>query len=261
MGAAGAIVSLAAGDLTAARAALSAESAGPPTSTARAARSLAEGLLLSLDVPYPSAVARLGQSITAEQQPTGVAPDTPAALVTLAALHGGDPVRARSVIVRAVRSGLEDDPENTVFVTRRHRLLLGWVRMLDGQLSAATSDVTAVADDRRCTGATHCGRRRCRPRSPAAAATAARSKTLVCSDGSACRILMDLFSLLPLGELWVAAARMRQVDRLQHTLDEAFALLESLGNPLLWSVLLHWAGVHVVLLDIPLKRRRRTGRH
>ena len=78
------------------RAALSAESAGPPKSTARAARSLAEGLVLSLDQPFPIAVARLGQSITAEQQSAGVAPDTPAALVTLAALHGGDPVRARS---------------------------------------------------------------------------------------------------------------------------------------------------------------------
>ncbi len=59
---------------------------------------------------------------------------------------------------------------------------------------------------------------------------------------------MDLFSLLPLGELWVAAARMRQVDRLQHTLSEAFALLESLGNPVLWSVPLHWAGVHAGIL-------------
>jgi DNA-binding CsgD family transcriptional regulator len=37
---------------------------------------------------------------------------------------------------------------------------------------------------------------------------------------------------------------MRQVDRLQHPLAEAFALLESLGDPVLWSVPLHWAGVH-----------------
>src|ERR1700724_1899044 len=59
---------------------------------------------------------------------------------------------------------------------------------------------------------------------------------------------IDLFALLPLGELWVAAARMRQVDRLQHTLAEAFALLESLGNPVLWSVPLHWAGVHAGIL-------------
>jgi DNA-binding CsgD family transcriptional regulator len=59
---------------------------------------------------------------------------------------------------------------------------------------------------------------------------------------------MDLFSLLPLGELWIAAARMRQVDRMQHTLSEASALLESLGNPVLWSVPLHWAGVHAGIL-------------
>src|ERR1700754_2636705 len=41
---------------------------------------------------------------------------------------------------------------------------------------------------------------------------------------------------------------MRQVDRLRHTLTEAFALLESLGNPVLWSVPLHWAGVHAGIL-------------
>ena len=248
VGAAGAMVSLAAGDLPAARAALSAESAGPPTSTARAARSLAEGLLLSLEVPYPSAVARLGQSITAEQQPTGVAPDTPAALVTLAALHGGDPVRARSVIGRAVRSALEDSPENTVFVTRRHRLLLGWVRMLDGQLPAATSDVTAVAD-------TTLHRRDALWAAALQTAIARRSgdsgavqKHWYAAMEVLAEYSMDLFSLLPLGELWVAAARLRQVDRLQHTLDEAFALLDSLGNPLLWSVPLHWAGVHAGIL-------------
>ena len=202
VGAAGAIASLAAGDLPAARAALSAESAGPPTSTARAARSLAEGLLLSLEVPYPSAVARLGQSITAEQQPTGVAPDTAAALVTLAALHGGDPVRARSVIGRAVRSAKDDSPENAVFVTRRHRLLLGWVRMLDGQLPAATADVTAVAAD------TDAAPARClvgggaadRDRPPQRRQRRG-AETLVRGDGSACRILDGPFLAAAVGRV------------------------------------------------------------
>src|SRR3977135_1220553 len=55
---------------------------------------------------------------------------------------------------------------------------------------------------------------------------------------------VDLLSLLPVGGLWVAAARMHQLERLQHTLTEAFALLDSLRNPVLWSVPLHWAGVH-----------------
>ena len=246
--ASGTIVSVAAGDLDTARAALSAESAGPPTSTARAARSLAEGLLLSLDQPFPIAVARLGHSITAEQQPPGVAPDTPAALVTLAALHGGDPVRARSVIGRAVRAGGETDTADESFSSHRHRLLLGWVRMLDGQRAAAAADAAATAD-----AALH--RRDALWAAALQTAIARRSgdsgavqKHWYAAVEVLAEYSIDLFSLLPLGELWVAAARMRQVDRLQHTLAEAFALLESLGNPVLWSVPLHWAGVHAGIL-------------
>jgi DNA-binding CsgD family transcriptional regulator len=244
--AAGVIVAVAAGDLDAARAALSAESAGPPTSTARAARSLAEGLLLSLDHPFPIAVARLGQSITTEQGATGVLPDTPAALVALAALHGGDPVRARSVIGRAVRAAGQTDGADESFNSHRYRLLLGWVRMQDGQLAAAAAAATADATLHR------------RDALWAAALQTAIARRSGDSGAiqkywyAAMEVLaeysMDLFSLLPLGELWVAAARMRQVDRLQHTITEAFALLESLGNPVLWSVPLHWAGVHAGIL-------------
>ncbi|RDH74678.1 LuxR family transcriptional regulator [Mycolicibacterium moriokaense] len=244
VGAANAVVSIAAGDVEQARAALNAESAGPPTSTARSAHSLAQGLLLSLDQPFPVAIARLGQAITTEQHLPGVAPDSPAALVTLAALHGGDPVRARSVIGRAVRAGGEDD----AFSAHRHRLLLGWVRMQDGQLNTATADAAAVADV-----ALHR-----RDALWAAALNTAIARRA--GDGGAvakhwyaamevlAEYSVDLYSLLPLGELWVAAARLRQVDRLQHTLDEAFALLASLGKPTLWSVPLHWAGVHAGIL-------------
>ena len=242
--AANTVVSVAAGDAKTARQALSTESAGPPTSTARAAHSLAEGLLLSLDEPFPVAVARLGQAITTEQQQPGVAPDSAAALVTLAALHGGDPIRARSVIGRAVRSGGEDD----AFSVHRHRLLLGWVRMQDGQLGTATADAASVAD-----ATLH--RRDALWAAALNTAIARRS-----GDGGAVQkhwyaaievlaeYSVDLFSLLPLGELWVAAARLRQVDRLQHALDEAFALLTALSNPVLWSVPLHWAGVHAGIL-------------
>ncbi|MBE1551485.1 DNA-binding CsgD family transcriptional regulator [Mycobacterium sp. OAS707] len=246
--AAGAIVLVGAGDADAARSTLTAESAGPPTSTARAARSLAEGLLLSLDQPFPIAVARLGQSIIAEQQSAGVAPDTPAALVTLAALHGGDPVRARSVIGRAVRSGGQLDTADESFNSHRHRLLLGWVHMQDGQLSAAAADVAATA-------ATPLHRRDALWAAALQTAIARRSgdsgavqKHWYAAMEVLAEYSVDLFSLLPLGELWVAAARMRQVDRLQHTLTEAFSLLESLGDPPLWSVPLHWAGVHAGIL-------------
>ena len=168
--------------------------------------------------------------------------------MTLAALHGGDPVRARSVIGRAVRAGSQTDTADESFASHRHRLLLGWVRMQDGQLSAAAADVAATAD-----ATLH--RRDALWAAALQTAIARRSgdsgavqKHWYAAMEVLAEYSMDLFSLLPLGELWVAAARMRQVDRLQHTLTEAFALLESLGNPVLWSVPLHWAGVHAGIL-------------
>jgi DNA-binding CsgD family transcriptional regulator len=240
--AAGAVVLVAAGDAAAARAALDAQSTGPPTSAARAARNVAEGLLMSLDTPFAVSVARLGQAIAGEHPAAGAAPDTPAALLTLAALHGGDPVRARSVITRAVRTGGDD------LFAHRHRLLLGWVRMQDGQLGAANADASAVGE-----AALH----RRDALWAAALRTGIARRT---GDGGALQThwyaamevlaeySVDLLSLLPLGELWVAAARLQQVDRLQHQLDQAFNLLEALGNPVLWSVPLHWSGVHAGIL-------------
>jgi DNA-binding CsgD family transcriptional regulator len=139
-------------------------------------------------------------------------------------------------------------PEDELFVTHRHRLLLGWVRMQDGQLAAAAADVASTAD-----ATLH--RRDALWAAALQTAIARRSgdsgavqKHWFAAMEVLAEYSMDLFSLLPLGELWVAAARMRQVDRLQHTLTEAFALLESLGNPPLWSVPLHWAGVHAGIL-------------
>lgn len=243
VGAAGVVVAFGVGDAESARAALSVDAAGPPTSTARAARSLAEGLVLTLDGPYATAIARLAQSVT-EQTPTMVTPDTPAALVTLAALHGGDPVRARSVIGRAIRAAGEDEG----FVAARHRLLLGWARMQDGRLAAAQADVSAVAD-----GNLH--RRDALWAAALQTAIARRSGDSGAVQKhwhAAMEVLteysIDLYSLLPLGELWVAAARMRQVDLLQQALDDAFELLAALGNPVLWSAPLHWSGVHAGIL-------------
>lgn len=243
---AGTVVQLAVGDAAAARAALSAELAGPPTSTARAARNLADGLLMSLDQPFAVTVARLGQAVTTEQQAAGVAPDTPAALVTLAALHGGDPVRARSVIGRVVRAG---DEGAAAFSAHRHRLLLGWVKMQDGQLASAGADVSAAE------AGTTLHRRDALWAAALRTAIARRSgdsgavqKHWYAAMEVLAEYSIDLYSLLPLGELWVAGARMRRIDRLEHTLGEAFGLLDTLGKPVLWSVPLHWAGVHAGIL-------------
>ncbi|MBO0681314.1 isoniazid response ATPase/transcriptional regulator IniR [Mycolicibacterium sp. S2-37] len=242
--AAATIAALAAGDATAARTSAEVQTAGPPTSTARASRALANGLVLSLDRPYPVVVAQLGQSIGAEARHPGVAPDSPAALVALAALHGGDAARARSVLTRAVRA--EGPAADAIFVTYRHRLLLGWTHMQEGQLQAAAAAVPTGADlhrrDALWAAALQTAVAR-RSGDSGAMQTHWYAATEVLAEYS-----VDLFSLLPLGELWVAAARLRQIDRIRHLVDRAFALLAGLGDPALWSLPLHWAGVHAGIL-------------
>ncbi|MCV7409868.1 isoniazid response ATPase/transcriptional regulator IniR [Mycobacterium florentinum] len=241
VGAAAAIALTATGDLTTARAALRLQDSGPPTMAARSARSLAEGLLLTMDRPYPAAMAKLSQSIAAEQTVSEVIPDSPAALITLAAIHGGDPVRARTVIGRARRPG------GDALFAPRHTLLSGWIKMLDGQLPSASAEVTAAGSG-------------LHPRDALWAAalqtaiarrsgdTGALQKHWYAGMEVLAEYSIDLFALLPLGELWVGAARIRQVEQVRHALDQAFTLLESLGNPILWAIPLHWAGVHAGIL-------------
>ncbi|CAM4465094.1 Spore germination protein GerE [Mycobacterium basiliense] len=243
VGSAAAIALTAAGELTAAQSALHPKDTSPPTMAARAARSLAEGLLLTMDQPYPTAMAKLGQAIAAEQSIREVIPDSPSALVTMVAIHGGDPARARSVIGRALRIDAD-----TVFHSR-HLLLSGWIKMHDGQLPAAAADVAAAGSG------TELHRRDALWAAALQTALARRSgdagalqKHWYAAMEVLAEYSVDLFTLLPLGELWVAAARMRQVDQLDHFLGQAFALLNSLGNPALWSTSLRWAGVHAGIL-------------
>ena len=241
--AAAAIALTATGDAAAAQRALAVPSAGPPTAASRAARSLAEGLLATLEGPYSAAATRLGAAMAADYSAAQVLPDSPAALVTLAALHGGDPVRARSVIARAVRADRDvDDP----LYGHRHRLLLGWTKMQDGQLSAAVADITGIDGTQRRDALWTTALRTALARRGGDAG--ALQKHWYAAMEVLAEYSVDLFSLLPLGELWVASARIGQQDRLAPALEQAFGLLESLGKPLTWSVPLRWAGVHAGIL-------------
>jgi DNA-binding CsgD family transcriptional regulator len=215
--------------------------AGPPTAAARSARSLAEGVLLTVDGSYPAAAPRLGQALAGEQGRSVAMPDSAAALVTLAALNSGDSVRARSVIGRAVRQGREP-----VF-TARHRLLQGWVRMQDGQLATATADADAAAVARGGRDELWVAALRTAVARRSGDAGALQAHWSAGMDTLA-EYSIDLFSLLPLGELWIAAARLRQPERMAGALEQGFAVLTALGNPPAWAPSLHWAGVHAGIL-------------
>ena len=102
---------------------------------------------------------------------------------------------------------------------------------------------------RRCTAATRCGPPRCRRRSPGAAATAVRCRSIGmrrsrCSPNTrwTCSRCCHWASCG-----WPPHGCARSTG-CSTPLTEAFALLESLGNPVLWSVPLHWAGVHAGIL-------------
>ena len=59
---------------------------------------------------------------------------------------------------------------------------------------------------------------------------------------------VDLYSLLPLGELPVGAARLRQEEWVAPYLADARALLARLGEPPLWAAPLHWAGLQAAIV-------------
>jgi DNA-binding CsgD family transcriptional regulator len=77
----------------------------------------------------------------------------------------------------------------------------------------------------------------------------------------ACQVLIgqpvDLYVLLPLGELTVAAARLGEQHRVAEHLAEADRLLERLGDPPLWSLPLHWSRLHAAILAEDLTSARR----
>ena len=247
LSASAAVVFIGVGDLGAAREAAGLNHSGPPTAATRAVRNLAEGLITSIEAGYAPAAIRFGQALTAEQSVGAgalVMPDSGAALATLAALHGGDPTRARNIIGRAV--GHPGEP----FIDRRHRLLLAWIKTQDGQLAAASADLAEF------TGAPALHRRDALWSTALRTAIARRAGDLGAVQkhwNAAQEVLaeysVDLYSLLPLGELWIAAARIGQTGRLAPQIEHAFGLLAALGDPVAWSVPLHWAGVHAGILS------------
>ncbi|SFP18571.1 helix-turn-helix transcriptional regulator [Amycolatopsis rubida] len=169
-------------------------------------------------------------------------PDSPAALAALAGLHAGELALAESVLERALASSVGGD-----LLAPRHRLLLGWVAMTGGHLAAATEHRDAVVGTK------------LEARDELFFATlelglARRASDLVGLQQSwerayqaSMRQQVDLFTLLPLGELAIAAARTGAHAKLSRRLEGAHAMLDRLGNPPLWTVSLCWHELHAAI--------------
>jgi DNA-binding CsgD family transcriptional regulator len=237
---------------------------------------MAQGLQLTLQAG-PDTAATTAAALSALTraaallEPVGrsvLLPDTPAALAALVALHSGEPAIAESVLQRAVTAELGGPPARP-----RHLLLLAWLAMLAGRIPRAGSLAAQAQDcvehleprDELVLCALQVGVARRTGDVPALARAWERAREAVV------RQPVDLFALLPLGELVVAAARLEEGTRLEPQVAAAHALLDRLGNPRLWSTTLHWSAAQAAILaDDPVALRphaaellaaARTSRH
>jgi DNA-binding CsgD family transcriptional regulator len=185
---------------------------------------------------------------------TPLLPDTPAALAALVAMHAGEFAAAASVLRRATSAR----PGGRLAGTR-HRLLLGFLAMLRGHTGDAHALLTAAGG----------GQPVLEPRDELFAAAievglARREGDLSALQRGWSRAReamlqhpVDLYVLLPLGELAVAAARLSEQWWIEPHLRQADVLLEQLGEPALWRVPLHWSGVHAAIAaESPQEARR-----
>ena len=224
----------------------------PPTLVAGAEALMAGGVLESIINSPTSAPTTALSTLTraaALLEPGGsgvLLPDTPAALAAIVALHCGELDVAVSVLERALESGA-----GGLSARGRHQLLLAWTAMVRGDAALARRWADRTVP---CSGSLE-------PReelfAAALAAGLARRESdipvlrtaWVAAREAIVRHPVDLFTLLPLGELAVAAARLREFDRVAPHLEEARILLERLGDPPLWSAPLHWCGLHAAILQ------------
>ena len=224
---------------------MSTTSARPPTSEVSGNRLLAQAMLTSLNQPGAATLNLFARSLAVLGMPvmSGVRPDSAAAVTAIAALHAGDLKRARKVL----RRSLETEPAGSPHRTRQ-RLLLAWTSMMEGNVQAAATELSAIADagglplrDQFMADALSVGLARRRTDTGQLHAVLARARESVDEYS------VDLLSLLPVGELCSAAARIGKTNEVQHLVDEAFALIGRLGDPPFWASALHWFGVTVAI--------------
>ncbi len=219
----------------------------PPTLLAGAEELMAQGIYDSVAGSPTAALSELTRAaaLLETSHRAGLLPDTPAALAALVAVHCGEHDVAQSVLERAVRVRL-GGPGAVI----RHRLLLGWIALSRGAFPAARAALAAASPP-----GVHL-----EPRDEllAAALEVALARrtgdlaSLMPAWGRAREAIVrhpvDLFVLQQLGELSIAATRLRESSWVRPHLDEAAQLLARLGDPALWAAPLHWSALQAAII-------------
>jgi DNA-binding CsgD family transcriptional regulator len=174
-------------------------------------------------------------------------PDVPGAVASLVALHSGEPQLAETIARTAAAASQGGDA-----VKPRLFLLQAWsamqqnnpdeARLAINEASKANHWPLVPRDEFLCVALeVGLARRSGDVHGLILAWKRAREAML--------HTTVDLYNLLPWGELMIAAATLRETGRVSHYLEEAWTLLRDLGNPPLWSVPLHWAAFQAALLN------------
>lgn len=218
----------------------------PPTLRAGAEMLMARGMSESVVGSPTAALSALARAagLLEPSRHAALLPDTPAALAALLALHLGQFDVADSVLDQAVAARLGGPVAET-----RHCLLQAWTAMLRGahRRAAAVLDGCAPAAapleprDELLAAALQVGLARREGDLRALHDAWGRAKQALV------RHPVDLLALLPLGELAVGAARLRDHGWVVPHLGEARALLHRLGDPPAWATPLMWQCLHAAI--------------
>jgi DNA-binding CsgD family transcriptional regulator len=233
------------GALDEAREVMDAASGRSPTVLAGAEALLAHGIHDTVAGTPTAALSQLTRAAVLLESSGRAAllPDTPAAQAALVAIHCGELDVAQSVLGQAVAAELGGP-----VVAARHLLLQALVAMHRGSsaharalLQSASSPGRLEPRDELLAAALEVGLARRAGDLAGLLAGWRRAREAIV------RHPVDLYSLQPLGELVVGAARLNEQGWVQPYLDEAEALLDRLGNPPLWAVALHWSGLQAAI--------------
>jgi DNA-binding CsgD family transcriptional regulator len=219
-----------------------------PTLLAVAVNLMGEGIRDSVSADPSSALPtliRASDTMTAAGIATVPVPETPAALAAVVALQSGELGLADSIIEAALAGG-----QGGSAAVPRLALLGAWSAMLSDRprlaraaiVQATAGESELAPRDALLLNALEVGLARRSDDGPALIRAWKRARERVL------HVDTDLYNLLPLGELMIAAARLRDSSRLDTAVARAWALLARLGNPPLWSVPLHWSAVQAGIL-------------
>jgi DNA-binding NarL/FixJ family response regulator len=215
------------------------------------------------DVPGPLALRRFAEASLAVVDPDAavslfieaaealgrgrvgvVLPDTPQAIAAPVAVLAGDAGTAESLLTEAVEAGVGGPA-----AVQRHRLLLAWVRLRVGRFDTAVAEVAALGR------AMSTGRERllCAALEAGLARRSGDVARLRTAWSRAEQVLarraVDLLQTELLEELLVAAARLRQIQRVQPVLAVLEAEISGLGDPPAWRAALGWLRLQLAIVD------------